>query len=339
MWSAMTFSDGESASTSAATRRLDGALGRREQIDEQVDLVIAVHALQHRGDALQPHAGVDARLGQPVHRSRVVAVELHEDVVPDLDVAVAVLVGAARRAAGDVRAVVVEDLGARAARAGVAHHPEVVGRIARALVVADAHDALGRHADLAVPDVVGLVVLGVDRDPELLGRQLVDLGQQLPGESDRVLLEVVAEAEIAQHLEEGVVTRGVADVLEVVVLAAGADAFLRRGRPRVRPLVEAEEHVLELVHAGVGEQQRRVVARHHRARRHDGVALALEELQEGLADVGGFHGNAFGRTVDAVRRRQASTSTPARRAAAARRTSAVASGQRRAKARSRYSAS
>ena len=57
------------------------------------------------------------------------------------------------------------------------------------------------------------------------------LGQQLPGELDRAFLEVVAEREVAEHLEEGVVARGVADVVEVVVLAAGADAFLR-GRAR-----------------------------------------------------------------------------------------------------------
>src|SRR3546814_12071441 len=43
--------------------------------------------------------------------------ELHEDEVPDLDEPVAFLVRAARRAAGDLRAVVVEDLAARAAGA------------------------------------------------------------------------------------------------------------------------------------------------------------------------------------------------------------------------------
>jgi hypothetical protein len=58
----------------------------------------------------------------------------------------------------------------------------------------------------------------------------------------------------------------VADVLEVVVLAAGAHAALRGGRARVVALLLAEEHVLELHHAGVGEQQRRIVAGHQRAR-------------------------------------------------------------------------
>ena len=55
----------------------------------------------------------------------------------------------------------------------------------------------------------------------------------VPGELDGALLEIVAEGEIAEHLEEGVVARGVADIVEVVVLAAGAHAFLRRGRARI----------------------------------------------------------------------------------------------------------
>ena len=34
---------------------------------EQVDLVVAVHVLHHRGDALQAHAGIHRGLGQRVH--------------------------------------------------------------------------------------------------------------------------------------------------------------------------------------------------------------------------------------------------------------------------------
>ena len=56
---------------------------------------------------------------------------------------------------------------------------------------------------------------------------------------DRLLLEVVAEAPAAEHLEEGVVVRVHADVLKVVVLSASADALLGVRRalhvtPRVR---------------------------------------------------------------------------------------------------------
>ncbi len=265
----------------------DAALMRRV---EQIDLVVAVHVLQDRGQPLEAHPGVDAGRRQRLDAAVGLHVELHEHVVPDLDVAVAVFVGAAGRAAGDAWAVVVEDLAARTAGAGVGHHPEVVGHVAAALVVADAHHALGRQADLLGPDVVGLVILDVDGGPELLGGQLVDLGQELERPLERLALEVVAEAPVAQHLEEGVVARGVADVLEVVVLAAGAQAGLDRGGAHVGAAVAAEEHVLELDHAGVREHQGRVVARHQRTGGHDGVALGREEIEERLADVGDAEG-------------------------------------------------
>ena len=59
-------------------------------------------------------------------------------------------------------------------------------------------------------------------------------GHQLPAERDRLGLEVVAEGEVAEHLEEGVVARAGSDVLEVVVLARDAQALLRRdGAPDV----------------------------------------------------------------------------------------------------------
>jgi hypothetical protein len=45
-------------------------------------------------------------------------------------------------------------------------------------------------------------------------------------------LKVVAEAPVAEHLEERVMAAAAADVVEVVVLPAGADAFLRVGDAR-----------------------------------------------------------------------------------------------------------
>jgi hypothetical protein len=99
----------------------------RDDGAEQVDLVVVVRALQHRGDALEPHAGVDRwpRQIDPLAAGKLL--ELHEHQVPDLDEAVAVGVGRAGRAAGNMRPMVVENLRARAARAEVAHLPEIVG--------------------------------------------------------------------------------------------------------------------------------------------------------------------------------------------------------------------
>ena len=180
---------------------------------------------------------------------------------------------------------VVEDFRAGAAGTGVAHHPEVVGHVAGALVVADAHDAVGGNAHFLVPDVVGLVVFRIDRHPELFGRQMEVLGKELPGEVDRILLEIVAEREVPEHFEEGVVTSGVAHVVKVVVLAAGADALLRGRGALVGALVEPEVHVLELVHAGIGEEKRRVVAGNDGARSYDGVTFAFVKLQKGTSDI------------------------------------------------------
>src|SRR5712672_3511322 len=77
---------------------------------------------------------------------------------------------------------------------------------------------------------------------------------------------------------------GEADIFEVVMLAAGADAFLRGGGFVVFALFEAEEDVFELVHAGVGEEQGGIAVGNERRAAHAAMAFALEEAQEGLPD-------------------------------------------------------
>jgi hypothetical protein len=84
---------------------------------------------------------------------------------------------------------------------------------------------------------------------------------ELPGVGDSVTLEVVAEGEVAQHLEERVMPAGVSDLLEIVVLAPRAYTFLAGGRTDVVAGFLAEKGALELHHAGVGEQQGGIVLR------------------------------------------------------------------------------
>ncbi len=275
-----------------------GRLGRGlDQRAEQVDVVIVVLALEHRGDALKPHAGVDRRARQLDPLSGRLLLVLHEDEVPDLDEAVAVLVGAAGRTAGDLRAVVVEDLRAGPARAGIAHRPEIVRG-------GDADDLfVGQAGDLG-PQRSGDVVLAVDGDQQPVLRQPEFPGDQVPGQLDRALLEIVAEREIAEHLEKGVMPGGVADIFEVVVLAAGAHAFLRGGGAPIGPLLDAGKDVLELHHAGIGEQQGRIVARHQRARRHDFMPVRREIIEKRAADVvGGLHSPNYEASVKSCKRR------------------------------------
>jgi len=106
---------------------------------------------------------------------------------------------------------------------------------------------------------------------------------------DRVALEIVAEREIAQHFKESMVARGVTDVFQIVVLAAGAQAALRGGRAGVVALVLAQKHVLELHHAGIGKQQGRIIAGNQARGAHDRMALGFVKLEEFIADFGRVH--------------------------------------------------
>ena len=118
------------------------------------------------------------------------------------------------------------------------------------------------------------------------------LRQKLPRVMNGVALEIVAEAEIAEHLEECVVARRIADIFQIVVLSARAHAALRGRRAHVWPLVDAEEHVLELHHPGIGEEQRRIVGRNERRARHVRVPLRHEVINEPAADCGDLHGTS-----------------------------------------------
>jgi len=54
---------------------------------------------------------------------------------------------------------------------------------------------------------------------------------EVPGPLNRFGFEVIAERPIPEHFEKRVVVGVVADILQVIVFAAGADAFLGIGGP------------------------------------------------------------------------------------------------------------
>ncbi len=260
------------------------SVGPGDDRPQKIGVEVGLDLLHHRGDALQAHPGVDARSGQRGEGAVGGAVELHEDEVPDLEIAVAVAPHGALRAPAAVGGTAVEDdLGAGAAGPGVAHGPEVV-------LFPEAHDALLGEPDLPPPDVVGLLVVEVDRGVQPLRGKPEASGEEVPRVLHGPLLEVVAEGEVAEHFEEGVVTRRVAHVFEVVVLAPGPHALLGAHRPRVVALFLSQEDPLELDHAGVDEQQRRVVLGDERGAAHHLVAALAEVVEETPADLVAGHG-------------------------------------------------
>jgi hypothetical protein len=199
----------------------------RQDPGKEVRVEVVVDSLEDRRDPLEPGSGVDRGLRQWRHRAGRVSLELHEDEIPDLERVVSGAVDEVGRVPREVFAPVVVELRARPAGAGVAHRPEV-------LLLAEAQDSRGRQ--VLLPELRGLVVVGVDGRPQPLRIQpvaLVPVRDQLPCVGNGVGLEVVAEGEVAEHLEERVMASRVPDVVEIVVLAAGADALLGRRRAPV----------------------------------------------------------------------------------------------------------
>ena len=269
-------------------RQLRNTLDRRL---EDIGVVIGLLALQNHAQTLEAHARIDIAGRQRLQRAVGLAVELHEDEVPDLDhLRMARIDHLAARLGGDLRLIAQVEMNLRAGTAGtrLTHLPEVV-----VLVTAD-DVVFGQEL---LPVVVSLLIEGhavllrafENRGVHAVGRQFVDAAQQLPRPLDRLLLEVVAVRPVAQHLEHRVVIGVVAHLFEVVVLARHAQALLGIGRTRIFAGRVAQKDVLELVHARIGEHQRGVALHDHRRRRHDHMALALEEVEKGAANFIRFH--------------------------------------------------
>src|ERR1700691_264716 len=165
-----------------------------------------MYALHDRRDALQTHAGIHRGLGQGHQHAVGGPIVLHEHKVPDFHIAVAVFIRGSRRAAGNFRAVIVENLRARTTRPSFSHGPEIG-------LLAYARAASRIDADLLGPDPLRFVVFRENRDPQTILRNSERTGDEIPREMNRFALEVIAEAEVAEHLEKSVMPGGITDIL------------------------------------------------------------------------------------------------------------------------------
>ena len=137
-----------------------------------------------------------------------------------------------------------------------------------------------RDLVLAEPE---LGIAGEHTHPEALGIELQVLEDELPGEVDRPFLEVLAEREVAEHLEEGEVRAVEPDLVDV----RRPEALLDGGEERRRRRLPAEEVRHQRLHARSGQQRGAVVgARDQRRRRPKDVAFRLEESAETRTQLG-----------------------------------------------------
>ena len=248
--------------------------GSFDERTEDVDVVVGINPLHHAGNPLQPHTGVDvlARQRAEVIRRVADAVELGENQVPDFDrlFSFGVII--------DFAAWPADAVGPFAGGAG---RPEVV-------VLPHPLDAARRQADVLLPDAGGFVVVEVNCHAEPVGIDAEPLfrRQKLPGPVDGLPLEVIPEAEVAQHLEKRVVIGGPPHIFDV----PRPQALLATGGLRELQLDLAEKVILERVHAGRREQNRRIPAGDQHVAGAAGVPLGLKKGQIFFTQFVGFHG-------------------------------------------------
>ena len=142
---------------------------------------------------------------------------------------------------------------------------------------------------LVLPHRAGFLVIGEGGHPQLFRIEAVAAlvlrgGQQLICVMDGLLLEVITEGEVAEHLEEGAVTGGLADLVDV----QGTHALLVGGHTVLRRSLLAHEVRDERDHACDGEQGGRI-RRDQRRGRHDKVIMLLEIIKVALRDFRSAH--------------------------------------------------
>ena len=136
------------------------------------------------------------------------------------------------------------------------------GRPPRSCTRRQAPDPLLRNPGL-LPDFEALVVVVMNPGPETLLVDAQFFCQELVSVWDRLLLEVIAEGEVAEHLKERQMVPVAADNVDV----DGAEDLLAGGHSREWRRGLAEEIRLEGDHPGAGEQQCRIAERDQRGAR------------------------------------------------------------------------
>ncbi len=126
------------------------------------------------------------------------------------------------------------------------------------MLVSEQYPVCGKVGE---PAVAGL---GVECGPVLRGTlehcrvepvlvNFIDLCQEFPRPVDCLVLEIVPEAPVSEHLKHRVVVGVMPYLLKVVVFPADPQALLAVRGAREWCWAIAEEPVLELVHSGVCE--------------------------------------------------------------------------------------
>ena len=231
-----------------------------------INLEQVVYALHHTSQTFQTHTGINVLVFHFGVVTVAVAVKLAEYQVPNLYIAVAVAANVAvRLAAALFRSTVKVDLRTRAARTGTMF-PEVI-------LSAQANHVIFGNADLLGPHFKCFVIVFENGNIQLICRHLQHLGEEFPCPGDRLDLEVIAEREVAQHLEISTVACGLTDTLDI----RGTDALLTGRYTGIRRNCLTQEIFFQRCHTRVDEQQTLIPLGNQRKAGETGMPLALKK--------------------------------------------------------------
>ena len=112
------------------------------------------------------------------------------------------------------------------------------------------------------PDIHRLFIGVIDRDQQLVAINTEFFGDQIPSKRNSVFFKVIPKAKIAEHFKKGMVTRGIAHIIKVIMFATGAHAFLAGGRTAIIAVFKSGKNIFELDHTGGRKHQGRIITWH-----------------------------------------------------------------------------
>ena len=218
-----------------------------------IDLENIIYTLHNASKSFKAHTCVDILLSKFGIIAVAVIIELAENIVPKLNISVALATGTAiRRAAAVFFAAVKINL-----RAGTARTRAVLPEV---ILFAEADNVRRVNAVLLCPNIKSLVIVFINCDIELVYRKFESFCAKLPRPSCCLFFEIIAEREVAEHFKKSAVAVGFADLLNI----GCTNTLLACCNPCTRRSNLAGKIFFHRCHTGVDKKQTFISVRHKR---------------------------------------------------------------------------
>ena len=253
---------------------------------ENIGIIIRRFPLQRHTKTLETHTRIYDLCRQRFECTVGLTIVLHKDKVPNLYNLRVALVH--QRKTVDSRTLglatqVDVHFRTRTARSRIAHFPEIIMSVTVDDMVCRQMFFPIRCGFIVAFETFGRIPLE-NRCIKTFRVDFQNIDQIFPRPIDSLLLEIITERPVSQHLEHRMMIRVQSNLFEVIVLAAHPQAFLRIGYPFIFCRDISQYNVFELVHSRIGKHQRGIVLNDHRCRRHDLMVFRCKKVLERLSN-------------------------------------------------------